>query len=368
MTIRRRRGFTLVELLVVIAIIGILVGLLLPAVQAAREAARRMQCSNNLKQWALASHNFHDSFRKFPYGALRRDGGRWGHPEWNAGAPSWDRRSNYAIYLMPFMEQQALANRWQDGVNGNWNNNQFQWMPNGTFGAQWTGDYNARLQVPSMLCPSNPGTGFNESHDAASNGRWARMDYKPVAGTRGAPSNWNGTLPTLWYPFGPGNDYPGPATGSASSAQGARSDGMWTRNVQFGIKDATDGTSNTLLFAEFQQWDPVFDACGGPAGSGRPSTTMIRNWSWVFFGQDIFVGTSTPINFRLVNCAQFWQGSPGPIEYHDRIQAIGSMHAGGAQVAMADGSVQFLSQGIAVTALRSLGSRSGGEVVTGVFE
>jgi len=360
----KRQGFTLVELLVVIAIIGILVGLLLPAVQAAREAARRMQCSNNLKQWALANHNFHDVFKRFPYGMLRRDGGRWGHPEWNSGAPTWERRSVWSIQLLPYMEQSGLSNKFVDGsVAGSpWSNNERQWLADGTFGAQWTAPYFLQQQFPAMICPSNPGTGFNESHAPTGNGRHSRGDYRVIAGTRGFPGH-NAVQPSLWNPFGPGTAVPDPAPG-AGSARSARSDGMWTRNVAFGIKDCTDGTSNTLLIAEFQQHDPVFDSCGN--ASGTPSNTMIRNWSWFFFGAEgnAFVGTGVPINFRLANCGQFWNGAPGPIEYNDRLNAIGSMHTGGANVALTDGSVHFLSQSIPILTLRALGSRAGGEVAS----
>ena len=139
MNIRRRRGFTLVELLVVIAIIGILVGLLLPAVQAAREAARRMQCSNNLKQWGLANHNFESAFKRFPYGMLRPDGTGWGHPEW--GTPTQNRRYALTHQLLPFMEQTALYD-WFDQLN--FGNNELDRLPTGGYGARWQGNWFVR--------------------------------------------------------------------------------------------------------------------------------------------------------------------------------------------------------------------------------
>jgi prepilin-type N-terminal cleavage/methylation domain-containing protein/prepilin-type processing-associated H-X9-DG protein len=350
----KRQGFTLVELLVVIAIIGILVGLLLPAVQAAREAARRMQCSNNMKQWALSCHNHHDTFKKFPYGMLRRDGTGWGHPEWNAANPAGFRRYGWMWKVLPFIEQTALHDWYQqyDGGGMNWALNRRDRVTPTT---DWTGNWFFRQYFSSMQCPSNPGTGLNESHTPASNGQYGRADYYAVAGTRGYPG-YQASRPSLWNPFGPGTDVARPA-GSASSAGGGRADGMWNRNVAYGIKDSTDGTSNTILLAERAFHDPVFDACGPSTGT---TTTMIRNWGWVWFGGEgnLFLATGVPINYRHRNCTDFLD----PLLYDDRINAIGSNHTGGATVALADGSVHFLSQSMSNLVLRAYGTRSGGEV------
>ena len=130
------RGFTLVELLVVIAIIGILVGLLLPAVQAAREAARRMQCSNNLKQLGLAVHLHHDVHKKFPYGILRNDG-NFPHPDLGKPGtpPPQNRRYALMYQLLPFIEQTALWNKY-DQFNFNINRKDPV-----TLGPDWTGNF-----------------------------------------------------------------------------------------------------------------------------------------------------------------------------------------------------------------------------------
>jgi prepilin-type N-terminal cleavage/methylation domain-containing protein len=112
MIVRRRFGFTLVELLVVIAIIGVLVALLLPAVQAAREAARRSQCTNNLKQIALATHNFHDTYKVFPPGLLGMRVGPNPHP-----GPSLDQGIGVLPFLMPFMELNNVRDRITVGMN-----------------------------------------------------------------------------------------------------------------------------------------------------------------------------------------------------------------------------------------------------------
>ncbi len=141
--IRRTRGFTLVELLVVIAIIGILVGLLLPAVQSAREAARRMQCSNNVKQLSLAVHMHHDTYKKFPFGILRNDG-RFPHPDINkpAGTPKpWDRRYPLMLQLLPFIEQGNLYPKYDQFV---FNNNRKETPA----GADWVGDFFLKQLFP----------------------------------------------------------------------------------------------------------------------------------------------------------------------------------------------------------------------------
>lgn len=355
---RRRIGFTLVELLVVIAIIGILVGLLLPAVQAAREAARRMQCSNNLKQWGLANHNHHDAFKRFPFGMLRPDGGRWGHPELGSN-PGQNRRYALLFQLLPFVEQNAFYNNWDQF---NFTNNQ---RSNPLFGgnaantavppSDGTSAVGQRLS-PILRCPSNPGSEWNESHSTASNGQYARADYYACAGRRGYPG-FNATLPSLWNPFGPGNDVASPPA-SRTSARAGRADGMFNRNVQYTIADASDGTSNTILMGERQNFDPVFDRCGPETGW---STTRINNWNWVWFGAEgnAFLGTGVPINFRIRDCVEYRT----QIRYEDRINAFGSMHTGGAQFAFTDGSVRFLSQNIDMISYAALGSRAGGEVV-----
>lgn len=362
MKIRRRRGFTLVELLVVIAIIGILVGLLLPAVQAAREAARRMQCSNNLKQWGLANHNFESAFKKFPYGMLRKDNTGWGHPECaglcsaapnpTAGHPS-NRRFALTHQLLPFIEQQALYD-WFDQLN--FGNNERNRLANGTFGNQWEGNWFMRQTFPALLCPSNPGSIYNEEHNAANNGRHARGDYMGSAGRRGYPGYF-ATLPSLWNPFGPGTDVPRPA-GIAGSASAGRADGMFNRNVAYKISDASDGTSNTILMGERAFFDPEFDRCG-PLRS-PPTSTKIGNWGWVWFGAEgnAFLGTGVPINYRIRNCSEF----NDQLRYDDRINAFGSMHTGGCNVTLTDGAVRFLSQSISPITFNALGSRAGGEV------
>jgi prepilin-type N-terminal cleavage/methylation domain-containing protein len=175
-----RRGFTLVELLVVIAIIGILVALLLPAVQAAREAARRMQCSNHLKQFGLGLHNYHDTFKAFP----PRRGGTAGGGNAARFDGNYDRKSAF-IFLLPFLEQQPMADQITIGGVTDTNGNVI--WPDGPAG--WYGTANWlpwRTQLKVVLCPSDkPVLGGNQAKNsyafcmgdspgetAANNNRW----------------------------------------------------------------------------------------------------------------------------------------------------------------------------------------------------
>ncbi len=355
--ISKQGGFTLVELLVVIAIIGVLVGLLLPAVQSAREAARRMSCSNNLKQLALACHMHHDTYKKFPYGMLRDDS-RFGHPNRGdaavGGVPAQNRRSALFQELLPFIEQGNLHTRWN---YMDFNRNTFSTI---NTSQQWPTDGSSFMGqvVRTLICPSNPGGTHNENVPGATgsgaSGVHARGDYFGSAGTYGYPG-YHATLPSLWNPFGPGTANPSPATPGRSHS--GRGDGMFNRNVRYGLGDASDGSSNTLLLGERAYFDPVFDT--------HPST-RIRNWGWVWFGAEgnVFLGTSVPINFRIP--AGTNMASIDPLIYNNRINAHGSMHTGGTQVALADGSVRFLGQTISPITFRALGTRAGGEVLESI--
>jgi prepilin-type processing-associated H-X9-DG protein len=322
----------LIELLVVIAIIAILIGLLLPAVQKVREAAARMQCSNNLKQLGLACHNYHSAYEKLPFGILRNQTavGLPPHPE-QPNAAGQRRRFALMYQLLPYIEQENLFKRyveWEgNAATPNWNNNSID-----ENGVQWgPGWFFHKQQVKTLICPSNP----NSGNSLNPNGRYFITHYFGSAGTRG-------------YNRGP---LGGP---SVRPSHVDYLDGIFVQNRQNTLMSITDGTSNTLMLGERHYFDPEFDlSTSGP----------ITDWGWCWFGgtADAFLGASVKINYR-------W--TPGmatsftPVDLDNRMNAYGSGHTGGANFCLGDGSVRFLRDSIAQQVLLAAGTCSGGEVVT----
>ncbi len=356
MTRSRRRGFTLIELLVVIAIIAVLIALLLPAVQQAREAARRTQCKNNLKQLALACHNFEDTYKAFPYGVLRDQSQNAGElsagceqfpkpfPEYanmSTNPPSQPRRYAMMHQLLPYMEQPALWTRWD---NVTFNNNRKEVLPNGTLGPDWVGNYFFQTTTPFLLCPTNPVGPRNKSADGSSDGQYAITSYFGCSGFRSYP-RCNASRPGLCY---------------HSTMNPKELVGMFHQNVRVKIRDATDGTSNTILLGERQIFDPVFDSI--------PGGESIADWGWVWFGgqADALISTGIKINFRLPQNFLSLDGATQQQMYEDRMNAMGSNHVGGTQVAMTDGAVRFVSENISNILFIALGSRGAGDL-TGEF-
>src|SRR6056297_3108128 len=145
-SVKTQRGFTLVELLVVIAIIGVLVGLLLPAVQSAREAARRMQCSNNLKQLGLAMHNYHSTLNLFPSGVINPAGD---DPNGKHGSGAPGMGGPWICLMLPYIEQPALHDNFMKIVSER--NEAVDWFGNGTYAATPIGD----TRISAMDCPSH---------------------------------------------------------------------------------------------------------------------------------------------------------------------------------------------------------------------
>ncbi len=291
-----RTGFTLVELLVVIAIIGILIALLLPAVQAAREAARRAQCSNNLKQIGLALHNYHDTHKTFPTGFFRDGAG-------NRESYAWSALS------LPFMEQQAIYDRLQVTRAFLYRNlTDFAGNP-----AQLDPLVAAATTpLPTFMCPSD--TGFVEPGLIHAN-----RDFRDGIGVLAAGlGNWK-----------PGvSSYPGVA-GHRDVANGDNT-GIFWRNSRVKLRDILDGTSNTLAVGER---DTKHCRGGSWVGIRNPNATGNR-------GVFVAVGTSWP----KIN-----QPDP-PIAWSTNNVGCGSgfssMHPGGAQFLLCDASCRFIAETI----------------------
>lgn len=319
----RHVGFTLVELLVVIAIIGILVALLLPAVQAAREAARRMSCSNNLRQIGVALHNYHDTYGAFPPGAI--------HPA-GVTSKSWSIHAR----LLAFLEEENL----QDLVD-------------------WTLPYSAqgeitRTRVATYLCPS-------EINDRA----------RPDGNITHYPLTYGANMGT-WFVFNPNNQTGG--------------DGLVYPNSKTSFRDVLDGASNTLAFAEVKAWTPYLRDGANPGASGNPapaanavsglggnfkSNSGHTEWVDGRVHQTGFTGTFPP-NTEVPHSAggalydvDFNSSREGKTTNRLTYAAVTSRsyHPGGAQVVLTDGSARFVSEDIELTTWRALTTRAGGEVV-----
>ncbi|MBX3437309.1 MAG: DUF1559 domain-containing protein [Planctomycetaceae bacterium] len=330
-----RSGFTLIELLVVIAIIAILIALLLPAVQQAREAARRTQCKNNLKQISLALHNFHDTYLTFPYGLLRNGGGTASDPRRDPSFLPWPEDTTYqntwrlpvTIAIFPFIEQ---SNAYDAYDQKNWGANT---------GPEWE-----RLRgtpVASLLCPSN-------AVPAVSAEGWTITSYLACTGYRAYPDCTVDTPSLCWSDtFDPSND---PSVYNPRLLRG-----VFYRNKRWKIRDITDGTSNTICYGERNNSDPVFNAVDSNLG----------DWGWVYFTApgDHLGSVGVPMNFKMpANSAELDATTLTRLA-RDRINVFGSAHTGGAQFALSDGSARFISENISNDLYIGLGSIGGGEVL-----
>jgi prepilin-type N-terminal cleavage/methylation domain-containing protein/prepilin-type processing-associated H-X9-DG protein len=322
-----RTGFTLIELLVVIAIIAVLIGLLLPAVQKVREAGNRAKCLNNLKQIALACHNYHDVHNAFPL------------------AYDFPRTGGYTtqfIPLLPFLEQQAL---YQQLYNLAIANN--TWMGNDPSVSTPGGPASTPLSI--LACPSDQLPSPPTTYVAS---------FNIYAGLTSYVGNW-GVGP---YSYDPNPD---PNLGQ---------DGVFlTSQRPISMLSITDGTSNTILFGERYNYDPNWNTYASFLGS-PPGITFygVFSYSMAYYANfyPLALG-SYKLNGLLPAC------SSGGCQFSDaldRSMTYGSGHTQGANFAFCDGSVHFLSNGIngaavipssngPVTLLQALSSRSGGEVV-----
>ena len=331
----RRVGFTLVELLVVIAIIGILVSLLLPAVQAAREAARRMQCSNNLKQIGLALHNYADTYKKLPMGAWQTSQGGWG--------PSWWTST------LPYLEQTALYNQYQySGYSPGWAH---QHLNN----CQVT--HNVKIQY--MLCPSSP---LPDLWDSGGQGRQCNQTFPHYAGISGAVSELGFTGDSRVYNCCNccgGNCANGKASGS----------GALTANVALKLADLSDGTSNVMVLGEGSSWayeNPVTKTNRRRVDPSYPHGWTMGAGDSTQLNANSNGAVERPFNLTTIRYAinTLAYNLPGVCDNKGPNNPLMSQHPGGIMGALGDGSVRFFSETMNMLDLKRLAVRDDGQTVT----
>jgi prepilin-type N-terminal cleavage/methylation domain-containing protein len=342
--LERRPGFTLIELLVVIAIIGVLVGLLLPAVQQAREAARRSQCSNNLKQFGLALHNYHEVYSMFPRASFPSV---WDTP------PQFRALSTHTM-LLPYVDQAAVYNQIDFNLH-------FLQGPN---------YFLSSSVVPVFLCPSDSGWhyGFSAGKPDISS---AGNNYMVSAG------------PSLYYMLPVGG------SGSGSGIAAAEQIGMFNIRRNIATRDVTDGTSNAIAasegligdntpvarsagdmvintsfppgmpntFATVTQLNLYGDACrAAPAHHSHPH----REWMSGQPAQTIFNTLNNPNSFNP-DCHEcdscWWYDSRG-------VWTARSRHPGGVHILLGDGAARFVSENINNDVWQQLGAIADGNAIS----
>jgi prepilin-type N-terminal cleavage/methylation domain-containing protein/prepilin-type processing-associated H-X9-DG protein len=377
-----QRGFTLIELLVVIAIIAVLIALLLPAVQSAREAARRIQCTNNLKQIGLAMHNYHTAINNFPQGVSASFNTA------NPGCFAWSGWSAQAL-MLGYMEGQPIYNACNfmlDPFSSN-----VSALVNGT--AVYT-------KINAFLCPSDGNAGLLASSVQMS-ATTAQVDLTLF-------NSYYASVGTTTYTENAVSNGSTPQTCNGGS-QG--STGVFWYSTSYGIQNITDGTSNTVAFSEGltgtngqtrQNYTTGVNE-GGPSGyydvwqtltvpgpapgpvmaawlqtcntnfatASAASMTLSTNrgwlWSWGMETMTMF-NTIVPPNstqFQWASCRNGCGGACDTVSAdHSNITPATSNHPGGCNVMMADGHVQFIKSSISMTTWWQLGTRADGEVIS----
>ncbi|HRX79336.1 MAG: DUF1559 domain-containing protein [Planctomycetaceae bacterium] len=312
---KRRHGFTLVELLVVIAIIGILVALLLPAVQAAREAARRMSCTNNLKQLGLSLHNYHDTFKVFPSGYLANNVA-------DTAPASAETGHGFAwgALMLPFIEQTALADQIDFKLD-------CRDPSNLLFGAE---------KLPGFRCPSDTGTDTFTVTSGGTSYDLATANYVGILG-------YGNVTMTPGRPMGPGIFY---------------------RNSDVRMRDILDGTANTIMIGErtqrhrFVAGGPIVDAhstwYAAIPGAVRPAGMMAMTEG---AGSLVLGHVGQPAMMGMMAMHH----TPNNTNH---IVNFSSLHPGGINFVACDGSVHFLAETIDYNTFRWLGERADGNPVS----
>jgi len=305
-------GFTLVELLVVIAIIGILVALLLPAVQAAREAARRMACSNNIKQIGLALHNYHDTFKVIPPEKIMRrraDGTLVCQP---GAGQTWDADpGNWEILLLPYVEQSNQFDKLNWGLT-------YNQVPNrDVFAAKY----------PVYLCPSNP-----------------QQDPKGAAGWA-----WTGNTSIMHYYASIGTSWTVKVGAGANTECHDDTNGMFDMGEGLRFAEATDGLSNTVMVTEAIGYEPLNPA-SNPGGPGGCAPAPV-NRNVICDGRGMRISALAHFNV--------------PPNGTSRWMAPSSFHPGGLHLMMGDGSGHFVADTIDNVTWRALSTKNGAETLVG---
>jgi prepilin-type N-terminal cleavage/methylation domain-containing protein/prepilin-type processing-associated H-X9-DG protein len=338
---RKRSAFTLIELLVVIAIIGVLIALLLPAVQAAREAARRSQCINNLKQIGVALHNYIDSRLVFPPGYVSAvDPAITNACDQDAeNALSVDRGSGWAwgSMILPQMDQGPLYN----SINFNLSV---------AFAANNT---SSTTVVSSYLCPSDTGPSvvpvFKDPPDPNNPGAFGGNAIVDTL----ARANYIGMWGLGELCAGSG------ASGAPNVGSLGMASGIFFRNSRTSIADVTDGTSQTIAVGErshnlsYVTW------------TARSIDGWLGKTSLIEGGTDRFNPSPEECWTQILGPAGLEDGTRTPNDIMAHVEDYWSRHPGGVNFLFADGSVHFLKESINPKVWQSLSTRSGGEVVSG---
>jgi prepilin-type N-terminal cleavage/methylation domain-containing protein/prepilin-type processing-associated H-X9-DG protein len=332
-------AFTLVELLVVIAIIGVLIALLLPAVQAARESARRMQCSNKIHQIGIAAHNHHDAHKVLPYGLLTASldnphSIKWWH-NWSGGV-------SLIVQLFPYMELESVQEITVKAIRRNaptfslqepCKNGQVSWWDNVTTNPAAVTDTLPlnpdTIKLSQFVCPDCPGKPVAVSY--------SRGGINPIK------SNYVGMVGNHtsvdWKSIG------GSSADNYKASYNYRWNGAFVPNHRYNLTNFTDGTSNTLFFGEASQ----------RLNPSTPAAALIGHTESKYLGHLLKPACNT---LRCkINVPALPSGTSN--EYH-----VSSLHPGGVNFGLGDGSVRFTSEMIDVTLYGQLSTRAGREAVT----
>lgn len=304
----KHRGFTLIELLVVIAIIAILIALLLPAVQQAREAARRSTCKNQLKQFGTALHNYHSTFNVLPFATISGNNA-------TVGGGTSNTRQSWFHMILPYIDQAPLYDKIKPRIQGN------------QFPGGWP---EATTIVPVAMCPSDPNNSKTTQQGFHGN-------YLPCHGSTHAGGGGFPKLNGMFYPI--------------SSTK---------------FRDVTDGLTNTVMMGEIRlQKDSISASGAGNVVCGGTHDLRGRYYN-TRHGNATFT-TLRPPNTSVGDKAQYCNGTPQvpcrQCSTNDNEVHARSHHTGGVHISLGDASVRFISDNIDTNLFRALGTRAGGETI-----